>query len=102
MIDGLWIEMSSDKLKGLFNTRVGYHRDKAAWYKKQADQLSEQVEEASAFTSNNPTQSLRASQKSHEDKAAFFAVLADNIIPNETYRLSEQNCIRIELYAQYF
>ncbi len=100
MIEGLWIEMSSDKLRSLFNFRVGYHSDKAAWYKKQADTLSEQVEATNA--SNNPTQSLRASQKSHEDKAGFFRILADNIIPNETYRLNEQNCIRIELYAQYF
>lgn len=100
MIEGLWIEMPSDKLRSLFNVRVGYHEDKAAWYKKQADQLSEQVEATNA--SNNPTHSLRTSQREHENKAAFFRVLAENVIPNEVYRLSEQNCMRIELYAQYF
>lgn len=100
MIEGLWIEMLSDKLRGLFDRRVGYHEEKAAWYKTQADQIA-----AGADTmqpSNNPTQSLRSSQREHENKASFFRVLAENLIPNETYRLSEQNCMRIELYAQYF
>ena len=41
-------------------------------------------------------------QREHENKSAFFHTLADNLIPGETYRLSEQNCMRIELYAQYF
>jgi hypothetical protein len=100
MVEGLWIEMSSDKLRSLLNTRVGYHSDKAAWYKKQANALSEQVETTNA--SNNPTQSLRSSQREHEGKATFFRVLADNVIPNETYRLSEENCLRIELYSRYF
>ncbi len=100
MIEGLWIEMSSAKLQKLFEARVRYHSDKAVWYKRQADTLSEQVAETHA--SNNPTQSLRHSQTGHENKAAFFRVLAENLVLNETYRLSEQNCIRIELYAEYF
>jgi hypothetical protein len=100
MIEGLWIEMSSDKLRSLFNVRVGYHRDKAAWYKIQADEIEVHAKDMPA--SNNPVQSLRSSQREHENKAAFFGVLAENLIANETYRLSEQNCMRIELYSQYF
>lgn len=100
MIEGLWIEMSSAKLKGLFDGRAEYHAGKAEWYRRQADTLSTEIEQINV--SNNPTQSLRNSQREHENKAAFFAVLAENLIPNETYRLSEQNCIRIELFAQYF
>ena len=101
MIEGLWIEMSSDKLRKILDRRVGYHEEKASWYKRQAASLSEHVE-ANPNVSNNPTQSLRNSQREHENKAAFFRTLAANIIPNETYRLSEQNCIRLEFYAQYF
>lgn len=101
MIEGLWIEMKSDKLRGLFEERAKYHSGKANWYKKQADTIATEVDEARQVT-NNPVQSLRASEKQHQDKAAFFTVLAENVIPNETYRLSEQNCMRIELYAQYF
>jgi hypothetical protein len=101
LIEGLWIEMSSEKLKGYLNLRVTHHAEKAAWYKKQADQLSEQVA-AEPHVSNNPTQSLRTSQNSHEQKFTFFKMLADNLIPGATYRLSQDNCVRIELYAQYF
>lgn len=100
MVEGLWIEMSSDKLQKLFDGRVKYHRERSAWYKAQADVIERGTEQL--LISNNPVQSLRSSQKSHEDKAAFYTVLAENIIPNEVYRLNEQNCIRIELYAQYF
>jgi hypothetical protein len=102
MIEGLWIEMSSDKLKALFEKRVAYHVAKRQWYKAQADSIEIGESSLGTVASNNPVQSLRSSQKNHEDKAAFFTVLAENIIPNETYRLNEQNCMRIELYAQYF
>lgn len=101
MIEGLWIEMSSDKLRRILEHRANHHQEKATWYKAQADSLSEQIE-ANLGVSNNPTQSLRNSQREHENKTTFFLMLAENIIPDETYRLSEQNCIRLEFFAQYF
>ena len=101
VIDGLYIEMPTAKLRDYLNVRVQHHAEKAAWYKKQADQLSEQVS-AEAHVTNNPTQSLRTSQNSHEQKYTFFKMLSENLIPDAIYRLSQDNCIRLELYALYF
>ena len=101
MIEGIWIEMSSDKLKGLLSERAAHHTEKAAWYKKQVETLSAEIDQ-NPNVSNNPVQTLRNSQTSHEARAGFFQALADNVIPNETYRLSEENCMRIELYSRYF
>jgi hypothetical protein len=101
IIDGLWIEMPSLKLKSYLTVRVTHHAEKAAWYKEQADRLSEQVA-AESHVTNNPTYSLRTSQNQHEQKYTFFKMLAENLIPDATYRLSQDNCVRIELYAQYF
>ena len=41
MIQGLHIEMSSEKLLGLLQTKANYHCSKARTYRKQADNLTE-------------------------------------------------------------
>lgn len=101
MIEGLQIEMHSSKLKSLLDARVRHHTEKAEWYRKQVENLTKEIED-NPSVSNNPIQSLRNSQTSHEAKATFFLMLSDNIIGGETYRLTEENCVRIELYARYF
>lgn len=100
MIDGLWIQMSSDKLQQFLSERAKAHADKAVWYKEQANSV-EAGRPAEGVT-NDPVTSLRQSQRTHEGKATFFTVLAENLIPAETYRLSEANCISLELYSRYF
>lgn len=100
VIDGLYIEMPTEKLRAYLQDRVNHHGGKAEWYKKQADTLKEEIPES--FVTNNPTQSLRASQEQHEKKYAFFKMLADNLIPDAIYRLSQANCVALEMYAQYF
>ena len=100
LIEGLYIEMPTEKLRGYLDARVKHHAEKAAWYKEQADKLS--VEIAESHVTNNPTQSLRSSQNSHEQKYTFFKMLSENLIADATYRLSQDNCVRLELYSQYF
>lgn len=102
MITGLWIEMSSITLQELLTEKAGYHDDKARRYREQADNLAREIGTAPVGQSNDPTASLRASQRAHENKYTFFAMLAEHIIPHETYRLSQEDCIRLELYERYF
>ena len=100
MINGLHIQMTSAKLKAIFEERAQYHSEKAAWYGARAKDLKEEM--PTLMVSNNPTDSLVQSQRTHEGKATFFLLLAQNIIPDEIYRLSDQDCLRVELYSQYF
>lgn len=101
LIDGLYIEMPTEKLRGILALRAAHHWDKAIWYKQQVETLSKEIE-SNPNVSNNPIQSLRQSQTSHETKHTFFKMLEENLVPDALYRLSQDNCVRLELYAQYF
>lgn len=101
MIQGLQIELSSDEIRQHLKNRVSYHSDKAEWYEGQIDSLSAGLREQPNI-SNDPVSSLRRSLSEHQNKAAFFAVLRDHIIPDETYRLSEHDLGRLEFIAVYF
>lgn len=104
MINGLYIQMATEKLRAHLFSRIDEHGRKARWYGEQADNLSDKIEETAdlgKMTNQSPVASLRQSQKSHADRASFFALLADNLIPDELYRLSQEDCILLDLRAQY-
>ena len=92
--------MTSEKLGRMLQAKACHHGAKAAAYQKQAASFSATIGESGQ--SNDPTSSLRDSQRRHENKATFFDLLVENLILDEIYRLSEQDCVRLELYSQYF
>lgn len=99
MINGLYIEMDTEKLRAHLAKQRDYHRTKAVWYKQQADNLMSEIAEQNV--SGNPVSTLRQHQTSHEGKVAFFSLLVENLIPNETYRLSQEDCILLDLRSRY-
>lgn len=101
MINGLQVELSSDELRKHLDDRVGFHTKKAFWYEDQIGSLSEGLKE-NPNMSNDPVSSLRRSLNEHQQKAAFFSVLRDHIIPDEVYRLTEHDLGRLEFIAVYF
>ena len=40
--------------------------------------------------------------KEHEDKYGYFMFMAEHLVPDETYRLSESDLSRLEIAARYF
>ena len=95
MIEGLKIEISSDNLRAHLLKRAVHHRQKAALYGEKIDSLKSSGVEVQAM-SNDPIHSLQSSQRTHAQSAAFFQGFADNLVPNERYRLNEHELSRIE------
>lgn len=105
MINGLFIQMTTDKLRDHLRQRFDEHDHKAKWYGEQANNLSGKIEEtadAGKMSNQGPVTQLRNSQQSHQHRADFFGLLVDNLIPEETYRLSQEDCILLDLRSQYF
>ena len=98
MIEGLKIELSSDNLRAHLLKRAEHHRQKAALYGEKVASLKSNGVEAQAMT-NDPIHSLLSSQRSHAQSAAFFQGFADNLVPNERYRLGEHDLSRIEFLS---
>lgn len=101
MIEGILIELSTLELREHLRLRESYHTEKRTFYETQIEALlSGGVGRSGA--SNDPVGSLERSVKEHGDKQAFFAFLAEHLVPDEIYRLSESDFVRMEFAARYF
>ena len=100
LIDGIKIDVTSAELKTTLEQRRDHHREKTAFYKQQVANM-EQQGVAQHNVTNDPVASLKSSWRQHEERQAFFAYLAEHVIPEATYRLSEHDLTRLELLSKY-
>jgi hypothetical protein len=102
----LHIEIPSAELKEHIQERATHHKKRAEWYAQQVEQLqkghqrsADQDRHGGSF---DPLDGLLNKVSEHQHKAAFFQFMADHIVPDEKYRLSESDLARIELLSRYF
>jgi len=109
-IEGIKLQLPTEKLKKLLEGRVEYHTTKAKFFKEKAKELKptmeefeEEAEEIGKFSNSNrhgmddPVENFAKRGKHHTDRATYFKFLADNLIPNETYILQEHDLQRLEI-----
>ena len=101
MIEGIRIDISSSELKEHLEERAEFHRKKSEWYSTQVTSLREGGV-TPAPMSNDPVASLANSASGHKEKAAYFSFLAQHLIPDELYRLTEDDMGNIELASRYY
>lgn len=101
MIEGLKIDVSSAELTDHLADRASYHQEKRAFYTKQAKALVDGGIRENPGVSNDPTAQLQNSAKTHAEREAFFRFLAEHVVADETYRLSEQDLTRLEIVSRY-
>ena len=101
-IEGLKFEISYTELRSHIQSRGEYHKEQAKFYHTQAGSLREGGLQQIQFVSNDPVSSLENSEKTHMERAAFFFFMAEHLVPDSVYILSEQDLTRIELISKYF
>lgn len=97
MIEGLRIDVSSEEMKKILKDRVSYHSEKAEMYGSQVKALEG---EPTVDMTADPKKALRDRLRHHQRKWEFFNFLAEHVIPNETYRLSEIDLTRLEILSR--
>lgn len=107
MIQGLHIEMPTAKLAEHLMARSTYHAKRREHYLAEYKRTTEQdivgeeemdADEGFTNTANyGGRQSALQSAKSHRVKAAYFKFIAENLIQDEIYRLSEADLGKYEL-----
>lgn len=101
MIIGIQLDFTTDQLRQHVEDRKAYHQTKAEWYAHQIDSLrAGGVRPESA--SNDPIHSLEGSLQRHRQNAALFGVIAEHLVPEETYRLSQGDLVTLELVSRFF
>ena len=100
MIEGIKIDVPTADLRAHLEERAEHHRSKSEAYLAQAD-ATEKLMDGVQGQTNDPRAGLRSSARDHAQKAALFAFTAKYLVADETYRLSEQDLMRIEVIARW-
>ena len=101
-IEGIKISMTTEKLRAHLQKRIEHHKGKAVFYTDQVKKLRENGVSENQGVSNDPTRSLQNSAEDHTGRAGLFSVLAEHLIPNETYILGDHDLTRLELISRHF
>ena len=102
MIEGIKLDFTSDQLKAHVGERIVFHSQKEKWYQQQVLALRSGGVRPDSGVSNDPVTSLERSMSDHAQKAGLFQVIADHIVSNEVYRLSESDLSRLEFISRYY
>lgn len=95
MIEGIQIDIPTVDVRAHVRERIAYHEKKARFYNEQALALiggggSQQN------VSNDPVSSLQHSAERHQERITFFKVIEKYLVPDEIYRLTETDLVRLE------
>jgi hypothetical protein len=100
MIEGFKLDFSSEELKAHLEERVAHHAQKETGYRQQAKGVHAVKGEDFQGQTVDPEHALSQQANTHANKREFFKVLAEHIIPNETYRLKQEDLVLIELVSR--
>ena len=100
MIDGIKVQLTTGQLRDHLMKRVRYHEEKRDLYAGQVQAL-EAGGERQDNASLDPVRALKDRASQHSSKAELFRILADHLIPDETYRIADHDLTRIEFISQH-
>lgn len=107
MIEGLQIDVSSTELREMLLGRLEHHKKKIEAYESQEKQLAElekkladDAEQVSKVSNAGPLTSVQQALKKHRDQVIYYRFMAEHVVPNETYRLTDADLVRLGVQAE--
>ena len=115
MIEGIKLSMTSTELKQLCEKRVTYHLGRAEWYQQKLAELEPALKEAAQDAADDsfdqlkygnsgsrtdrgdPVERFKNGVAHHRDRATVFRFMAEHVITNETYVLTEGDLQKLEV-----
>lgn len=96
MIQGIQLDFKSSELKKHLLERVQHHKQREIFYLTQVKNMRRAGAERAAYGAD-PLSSLEKKSESHRERRDLFVIMAQHIVPNEVYRLTETDLGHIEL-----
>jgi len=100
MIQGIQLEITGKELVEHLEARAGHHLDRMAFYRRKVGEVGDEapeVEDEPAYSGHaNPVEALKGKVRQHRKQAALFQFMAEHIVVDETYRITEQDLMRLE------
>ena len=107
MINGLYIDVTSEELKTMLLGRLKYHQEKVVLYKEQVETMLKVDEklkgdrEAIGKTSTaSPVDTLEQAVRKHENQVVYYKFMAEHVVQSEVYRLSENDLQRLGISGE--
>lgn len=84
MIEGLKIEMSTDQLSARLAERI-------LWHQQTVDAYEEELSRSRGGSRDGRRNVLEQEMREHQEQVVVLSLLRDHLIPNEVYRLMEND-----------
>lgn len=102
MIEGLMFQFQAGELRDHLHGRVEHHMARSEFYAKQAEVFKFEADEAGKadtyVNSSRAHEDFGEKSKRHKATAKRFGLMAEHLVPGETYRLSDHDMARIEYF----
>lgn len=108
MIEGLKIEVKSAELKEHLQGRAKFHDEKSKFYSQQLVEFKEANKnlpeelQTNNVSNRGPLMAMEGRVSTHKKTADLFKFLADHVIADEVYHLTEHDLQRIEITPNYY
>jgi hypothetical protein len=96
MIEGIHLDFKSSEIKKHLLERAQHHKEREVFYLTQVKKIRKAGAERAAYGAD-PLSALEKKAESHRERRDLFVMMAQHIIPNEVYRLTETDLGHIEL-----
>lgn len=107
MIEGLQIDVKGSELKKMLEDRLKYHKDKSKALQGNLEKLADiektmdaEAEAIGKFSNASPRGSLESTIKKHKDQSIYFKFMADHVVVDETYRLTEADLYKLGIQGR--
>jgi len=100
MIEGFKLDFTSQDLKDHLNQRRDFHGEKELSYRKQAEGVASIKGGDFQGQTVDPQHALEQRANDHRSKHDFFSLMAAHIVPDEIYRLTQNDLVLLELISR--
>ena len=102
MITGLFVDVPSAELKSMLEGRLKYHQNKVDAYTSQLEgleklesALGEEAKQLGKTSTATPKENMLQAIQKHANQVIYYKFMTEHVIPNETYRLGENDLTRL-------
>jgi hypothetical protein len=102
MIEGLKLDISSEELKNHLSKKIAHHKERERFYAEQVASLTKGGVQPTNYSGGDPVRALKEKEERHTSRAELLTFLRDHLIPDQTYRLTEQDLVSIEIVSRFW
>ena len=100
MIEGMKLDFTTKQLENHLLSRISHHEERTKFYCNQVTALRAGNAESQQYTNGDPIRSLSDSMRKHQNRQELFEVMLRHLVPDEVYRLDEDDLLKLEIMSR--